>query len=409
MIQANERYSTIITTVFFVNQTYLYYKMFYNPEISRFPEPVASTLRRAIYYTIVSPDADRALKFYRRAMAQAHQIGMDPMSDEVLGIRIMVAFWMEKQNNWAQSVEVLESVRTDCYKWAEEVEQDAKDGKIGDDGRLKEEFAKAEAPKQEPAEGNAEVATVTEKPKEEEETLWGRRERLLRKAVSTSVKLGEIYASQHVLDADASHRHLVWAVETTLKEAHRRRTEKPRPGEQKWMTPTEMGASMESLGRDYERRGQFHLAIPLFFQGLRSCESPCHRAVIMNNLAACFAQHPIYSPADGGDAGTLSLKELFDSSMPNTRKDCLEAGANWAKNAYLHAKDVKGDDRTPECDEACAVALCNWGDVAAMQGKMDLARKKYTQGVELSNKLEFKEGVKQAQEGLKRLNTSSKG
>ena len=381
--------------------------MFYNPEISRFPDVVASSLRCAIYYTTVVPEPGRALKFYRRAMAQAYQVGMDPMSDEVLGIRIMVAFWMEKQDNWEQSIEVLESIRKNCLEEVEKFEKDVKDGKIAEDGRLKEEFMVAKPPETEAPDGQPLHPTLQTKPRDEQETGYRRRERLLHKAVQTSVKLGELYASQHVLSPDASHHHLVWAVETTLKEFRRRSTEKPKPGEQKWMTPAETGASMESLGRDYLRREQFHLSIPLFFQALRSCEDPCHRATIMNNLAVSFAQHPIYSPKDGGDEGTLSLKDLFASSMPNTRQDCLDAASNWAKNAYQHARDVKGDERTPECDEACAVALCNWGDVAAIQGKTELAKKKYAQAVELSKKLEFKDGVKQAQEGLKKLNRAT--
>jgi tetratricopeptide (TPR) repeat protein len=162
-----------------------------------------------------------------------------------------------------------------------------------------------------------------------------------------------------------------------------------------------LGGEMESLGRNYESRSQFHLAIPLFFQALRLCDSPCHRAVIMNNLAASFAQHPIYSPA--AVEASETLKEIFDSAMPRTRKDCLEAAMNWARNAYTHARDVKGDDRNEECDEACAVALCNWGDVAAILGKPELARKKYEQCIDMSKKMDFSAGVKQAQEGLTKL------
>ena len=342
-------------------------------------------------------------------MAQAKELDMDPSSDEVLGIRIMVAFWMEKNDNFGQAAEVLETVRAHCLEWVDEVEQRVKAGKVGADGMLIDQTSSTSQPSP-----SVEIAPVEKKDNSEEEkpkeTQWGRRERLLKKAVSTSVKLGELYGSQYVLDAENSHRHLVWAVETALKEFRRRREEGSKPGEDKWLSPTEVGATMESLGRDYERKSQFHLAIPLFFQGLRNCESPCHRAVIMNNLSVCFAQHPIYSPSnDGTDLNpeAQSLKDLFDSSMPNTRKDCLEAAANWARNAYTHAKDVKGDDRTDECDEACAVALCNWGDVAAMQGKTELARKKYKQSIEMSNKLEFKQGVKQAQKGLKNLDAAA--
>uniref|UniRef100_A0A0B7K995 TPR domain-containing protein n=1 Tax=Bionectria ochroleuca TaxID=29856 RepID=A0A0B7K995_BIOOC len=368
----------IFSAVYGTIKVRAFYKLFYNRQWSRYPEPVATTLRRAVYFTTVSPDPERALKFYKKAMAETKQIGLDPFTDEVVGIRIMVAFWLEKIGNFSQAIEVLEAVRRDCLEWVENMEKQAANGEINEQGRLKAAL---------PSDSTA--------------------PRLLSKAVSISVKLGEIFADEHVLDPDNSHLHLVWSVETTLKEFRRRKEEGPKPGEQSWLTPTEVGSTMESLGRDYERKSQFHLAIPLFFQALHNCESPCHRAAIMNNLSACFAQHPLYSPAAGGNPETESLKDLFASSMPNTRQDCLEAASNWANNAYFHANDVKGDDRTAECDEACATALCNWGDVAAMQGKTDLARKKYEQCVELSNKLGFAEGAKTAQDGLKRLRAAA--
>ncbi|OTA02093.1 hypothetical protein A9Z42_0024230 [Trichoderma parareesei] len=383
-----------------------YINTFYNSQFSRYPEPVANTLRRAIYYTNYKPDPELALRYYKKAMEQCAEIGLDPFSDEVLGIRIQVAFWLEKINSHKAAIDVLESVLADCRKWIEVMEQSVKDGKVDEQGRYvadaQQRIAAAEAAS-ESKDGQSEDSTAA--PPEPSETLWRKRERLLLKAISTSVKLGELYADEHVLNPDKSRSHLVWAVETSLKEFRRRRTDGPKPGEEKWLSPEELGGSMESLGRDYERRSQFQLAIPLFFQALRLCESPCHRAVIMNNLAAAFAQQPIYTagttePAEG-------LKELFDASMPTTRKECLEASLNWAKNAYVHAQDVKGDDRTPECDEACAVALCNWGDVAAMLGKPELAKKKYEKCIEMSNKMEFPDGVKQAQLGLARLASAS--
>lgn len=395
-----------VTFIFGAIQIRLFYKTFYDEKWSKYPPPVANTLRRAIYNTTISPDPDLALKYYKRAMAEAHQIGMDPFSDEVLGIRIMVAFWLEKISNYPQSAEVLEAVLRDCMEWVKTMEQQVKEDNVNEGGRLKTLTSSTQQLVWTPSPAvveHAQAANGGQGMDLPDETLWKRRERLLSKAVSISVKLGELYADEHVLDPESSHKHLVWSVETTLKEFKRRKEEGPKPGEESWLTPTEVGASMESLGRAYERKSQFHLAIPLFFQALRNCDSPCHRAVIMNNLSASFAQHPIYSPATGGSTETESLKDLFASSMPNTRNDCLDAAVNWARNAYLHAKDVKGEERTPECDEACAAALCNWGDVAAMQGKTELARKKYEQCIELSGKLDFAHGVKQAQEGLKRL------
>jgi tetratricopeptide (TPR) repeat protein len=341
------------------------------------------------------------LKYYKRALEESTEIGMHPFSDEVLGIRIQVSAWLEKIGNYKSSIEVLEGLLSDCTRWVETMEQLVAEGKINAAGRLVKNLPPATADSQDASEKK----TDDEPP----ETLWRTRERVLAKAVSISTKLGETYASEHVLNPEKSHEHLLWAVETALKEFARRRQEGTRPGEQSWLTPTETGGAMESLGNDYERKGQFHLAIPLFFQALRLCDSPCHRVTIMNNLAASFAQFPLYSPTAASDGSVVTpeaLKQILDSSMPTSRQECLEAGLNWVRNAYQHGKDVKGEERTPECDEACAVALYNWGDIARMLGKPEMARKKYEQAIQMSNKMEFAEGVRNAQEGLKKLSAT---
>ncbi|KAF5127794.1 hypothetical protein E5D57_008728 [Metarhizium anisopliae] len=394
-----------------------YILSFYNSKFSRYPEPVANTLRRAIYYTNYKPDPEMALKYYKKAMEQVKEVGLDPFSDEVLGIRIQVSFWLQKINNYKGSIDVLESVLQDCKRWVGVMEQSVADGKVNEAGRYVNEATGSQPAGSEtvtvvPPKDSIAKASETKKdgeaepePEPEVETLWRKRQRLLAKAIGTAVKLGEMYADEHVLQPDKSHDHLVWAVETSLKEFSRRKVDGIKPGEQDWLSPPELGGMMESLGRDYERRSQFQLAVPLFFQALKLCESPCHRAIIMNNLAACFAQQPIFSP--NAAEVSVAMQQISDqAALPQTRKECLEAGLNWAQNAYVHGRDVKGDDRTAECDEACAVALCNWGDVAAMLGQRELARQKYRQCIETSQEMEFADGVRQAQEGLARLTTT---
>lgn len=377
---------------------------FYNADYSRYPKPIANTLRRAIYYTNVKPDPELALRFYRKAMEQCAELGLDPFSDEVLGIRIQVSFWLQKMNSHKSAIDVLESILGDCRKWVDVMEQSVKDGKVDDAGRYR--AAPVPSPDASPrAPHPSDHAAPV--PDAEAETLWRKRQRLLSKAIGTSVKLGELYSDEHVLNPDKSHTHLLWALETALREFQRRKSQGLKPGEQDWLTPEELGGSMESLGRDYERKSQFQLAIPLFFQALRLCESPCHRAVIMNNISAAFAQHPIYAPHQLDASKTL--QDLVDPATPKTRNECLDAALNWARNAYSHARDVQGDARTPECDEACAVALCNWGDVAAMLGKTTLAQAKYKECIDMSRSIEFAQGLRQAQEGLAKLTSTSPG
>lgn len=329
----------------------------------------------------------------------------------MLGIRIQISFWLQKIGSYKPAVKVLEMLLADCRKWVDVMELSVKEGKVGETGHYvsdKTTSAKSSEESQAPsqtASGKVEDDKTVDKEEEEAkmETLWRKRQRLLAKAVGTSVKLGELYSDEHVMEPEKSQQHLVWAVETALKEFQRRKTEGVKPGEETWLTPQELGGAMESLGRDYERKSEFHLAIPLFFQALRVCDDPCHRVTIMNNLAASFAQFPIYA----GNTGEVpeAIQGLIDANIPKTRKDCLEAAENWARNAYTHAKDVKGETRTDECDEACAVALCNWGDVASMLGKVTVARKRYNESLDLSNKLGFAAGASQAKDGLLKLNT----
>lgn len=120
----------------------------------------------------------------------------------------------------------------------------------------------------------------------------------------------------------------------------------------------------------------------------------------MNNLAVAFAQHPLYVPVQMPPAAS---KTPADSGVPVTRAQFLEAGRNWARNAQTHANSVESDKRTAECDQACAVALSNLGDIAAMMGDKETARRRFGECIAMSEKLGFADGIAQAQAGLRKL------
>lgn len=126
---------------------------------------------------------------------------MDPFSDEILGVKIQLAALMEKIQQYDKAIGVLEIVRRDCLKWIDEL------------GSRPE---------------NA-----------------GKRTKVLGKTVGISVKLGELYANEHVLKKEAAEDRLVWAVSTVLKEQRRRQVEGIKPEEGEWMSPEEIGGAME--------------------------------------------------------------------------------------------------------------------------------------------------------------------
>ncbi|EON99288.1 putative tpr domain-containing protein [Phaeoacremonium minimum UCRPA7] len=336
----------------------LYFTYFYSQQFTRYPAPVAKSLRRALYYSNYSPDHKLALKYYKLALEQCDELRLDPFSDEVMGIKIQLAAWLERIENYEGAITVLEALLKDCKKWVDVMETSVKEGTLAKtNASLLPPSGLRDDPDKEPA---------------APETLWGKRTRVLAKSVGIGVKLGELYADEHVLEQNKAHKNLTWAVETALKEYQRRTVDGLKEGEGPWMSAEDMGGALE-----------------------------------LNNLAASFAQHPLQAPYETL-VGILPGTETDDASSPpapqkQTRAELLGSARRWAKNAYQHAKEPTGDQRTPECDEACAVALNNLGDIAAMTGKAEEARKKYEQSSKLSQKIGFTDGVKQAEAGLRRL------
>ena len=125
----------------------------------------------------------------------------------------------------------------------------------------------------------------------------------------------------------------------------------------------------------------------------------------VNNLAISFAQHPTDIPfqVEGPGSPIQGLPSSQTQSPANTRKAYLESAQRWAANAKFHATDTQGEQRTQECDEACAVSLCNLGNIAALSGDVGQAQKKFEQCIVMSKKMGFPQGVTQAEAGLKSL------
>jgi hypothetical protein len=177
----------------------------------------------------------------------------------------------------------------------------------------------------------------------------------------------------------------------------------------------------------------------MFFHAQRLCRDPCHRAVLMNNLATSLAQHPAHAPfhllpeafSVGGEAGGAAAASSAATEVPRTRTEFLEAAQRWAGNAVAQARSVprvesvngvgvgaagsvSAGSRTPstphpdparpeECDEACAAALCTLGDVLILMGQPDEARKQFTAARKMAARTGQREVASLAKERVKEL------
>ncbi|OTB09116.1 hypothetical protein M426DRAFT_132798 [Hypoxylon sp. CI-4A] len=374
---------------------YAYFNYFQSKQFTRFPPQIAKSLRRALYYSNYAPDPKLALKYYRIALEQCSQAGLDPFSDEVMGVKIQLAAWFEKIGSYKNSIEVLEALLRDCKKWVQVMEKSVQDGLVDNSGKL----AGAPTPDKRP-----ESEDETEAPAKPE-NLWAKRTRILGKTVGISVKLGELYSDEHVLQGDSAGEHLVWAVETVLKELQRRQAEGLKEDEGDWMNPEQIGGALEALGNHYESKSQHYLAAPLFLQAVSlSPPNSCHTAVLMNNLAISLAQQPIRMLSDASQA---SQTDGTNAAMRPNRASLLASARSWALQAQKTAERVQGEDRTEECDEACAVALSNLGDIAAMAGDPEEAKRRFKESLALSKRIAFEPGVAQAQSRLQRVSTTA--
>jgi len=307
---------------------------------------LAKKLRRAVWYTSQDVQPKEALKYYKQALEVAHELGMDPYSDEILGVKICVAQLMESIQNYPKAIQVLEIVRSDCLKWEKEL------------GHLERNKQK--------------------------------RTRVLAKTIAISVKLSELYSNPYVRDPTMAEERLVWAVELSIREKQRREKNNISDEEEgPWISDDEMGAALEALAHNYEEKDKHYLASPLFLQALSVKPTvDCHSVVLMNNLASSLAQQ--LPPTRSGEPAVAKAQMVQNASQ-------------WAQKALDVAATIQPPERNEECDMGCAVALHNLGEFAEMIGNVAEAKQKYNEAVGLARAIGFAQGANESQTALLRI------
>ncbi|KAK3714433.1 hypothetical protein LTR37_007739 [Vermiconidia calcicola] len=330
-----------------------------------FPPEVAAKLRRAIYFTKTDLQPNEAVKYYKQALQVAEEVGMDPMSDEVMGVKIEVAGLMERIQNFVKAIEVLERVRADNLRWIEV---------FGD---------------------------------REDMDMKKKRTRILGKTVAVHVKLAEHYSNPAVWERDMAEERLVWAIETVFKERQRRDSMRVTEEEEgAWMSDDEIGAATEALAQNYADKEQHYLATPLYLQCLALKETTdCHTVTLMSNLAGSLAQQ---SPRAARAAQSYAQStHIQSSSAPSgpvaTKEQMIQNAQLWAQKAIDVAAKMRPEQRTEECDVGCVVATHNLGELAEMLGDRDGARTAYGQAVSLARKAGWQEGVENSSARLREL------
>ncbi|KAK0809158.1 hypothetical protein LTR75_005965 [Friedmanniomyces endolithicus] len=319
------------------------YKTYITAAFHNYPEPVAQKLRRALYYTNTELNAQEAIKYYRQALQVAQEMGMDPFSDEIIGVKVQVAKLMEEIRQMGKAVQVLEFLRKDCLEWLRQA-------------------------------GEQEHNRV-------------KRTRILAKVVGISVKLGELYGSPEIYQRDLAEERLVWAVETVLKERQRRDIIRVTEGmseealmevEGPWMTDSETGAALEALAHTLPRRRP--------------------------HASSLAQQSPRAAAAVDAYASSAAITSSEGPTGPvATRESLIQNASTWAQKALDVAATVQPPTRNEECDIGCAVATHNLAEFAEMMGRKEDARRKYVEAISIARAVGFEDGVENSSARLRGL------
>jgi tetratricopeptide (TPR) repeat protein len=286
----------------------------------KFPEPVAKELRKAIYYDKgYGKDPKKAFQYYKEALMVATDLGMNPYSEEFIGMRVRMAEFLEQHKQFGAAITVLEKEREYAYEFLEKAKAQ-KDIEIPD-------------------------------------AQWSR---MVALAVKLGVKLGKLYSDEDVDNPEAAQAALVRAVETLLKERIRRQEEGIKEEAQQWLNEEEIGASLEELGHSYMDSRQPEFALPLFLQALSlSPANSCHSAMLSmsyscnllsNNLTCVFSEPSIGSivitkSRDGFSIFCTTQREIKSTNA--NRSGSSEAGETLGREGSYHGSGgaATGQDR----------------------------------------------------------------
>ncbi|KAL4915222.1 hypothetical protein BDW62DRAFT_188902 [Aspergillus aurantiobrunneus] len=354
------------------------------PQYHKYPPNTARHLRKAVYYTDVVFQPKLALQSYNAALKSAIEEGMHPFSDEVLGINLQAAKLLEQAGAAMQAVKLLETTKEMILKTVETGRKEAAERKEAEEKHAKKQVQpKAEYPGQYKLEvDNPQILEEYERIKELDEYNERQRNKAMKKAVGISLKLAELYGSDHIQDSKKAEAAQEAAVELSLKELqYRQSLGLPVNGgagddggdKIDWLTRTEVVIALAGLAETYFSTEKAELAVPLFLRALellRAEEGPnptCRQVMLIGDVAAAL----------GGRA-----QQPFRVENPEAaRQETVNNARQWAMKSLEMNKSIPDDEKDGGCFVSCVQVKYSLGEFAELQGNLKVAEKWYRQAL----------------------------
>ncbi|KAG0185083.1 hypothetical protein DFQ28_009978 [Apophysomyces sp. BC1034] len=286
----------------------------FTSDIQKYPPPIRQALRKALYYAQPGKDVTLAIQYFREALDLALESNeMERDGAPLTGIMIQMGVVYESLGRFPEARQVLSLALHHLLRLEST-------GDVFD----------------------TELESFTAQTQ--------------RKVVGIAQKLGDIAEAMH--QDEEAEKWYTWSVEHLLKISSRPISEYGDSDQvvfdeehmPEWLTHTEVGAALESLGSFYATRKNYSFAIPLYLRalslaGLQSCQS----AVLMNNLSEAYAGINQFE-----DAKQWAQKGLDLAQNPNTRKQTNDKAkaTRFYEQARNHGREFKLFSCIKEADRA---------------------------------------------------------
>ncbi|KAF3913368.1 hypothetical protein ABW20_dc0106370 [Dactylellina cionopaga] len=213
-------------------------------KLHNYPEDVAKHMRRALYYE-AKWEIEGCVRNYQRAITATEALQMDPLSDEVTGLKIKYAEIGEKVGAYSKAIEYLEKLRFEMLALMDDRKEE-----LGVVGRLK----------------------------------------LMKKVIGIATKIGDLQLVMK--DEHMAEKTFEW----TVAEMLRIMDSQSRLKEEGPWTAEEFAAVFENAASTYARSNKFDYASTLYLQAANLFHPPtCHSVVLLNNVGASNMQRQIPS------------------------------------------------------------------------------------------------------------------
>ena len=345
----------------------------FRPHTSAYPPPVEERLRLALHFTHVQPDGPKAIRYFQEALTIAAAIGMDPFSNEAMGLRIRYAQMLEDFGRGPPAAEVMSSIVTD---YGEKLFQ--LDRQLLSDSSL-------------PGTGTTNDTNVSP-------YLEDFRASIIRRLIQAQVKLSSLYASDLIQNPRLAKETLSEAIALLVRETKDASTRGISEDNSAGLTNDEIAAMFSQMGDLYATTGEESNAVQTYMLALeplrKACGGTrsCKEVQVFSNIASTM------DIAMKKPGATVNGQPATPANLITARK----AATAWVNQAIATVDKVPVADRDEICETSLLSAQMTRADLLLEGGDKEGSITEFKDLLPRLKEKGLTPLIKVAEEGIKR-------